>query len=144
MEKTKDEHRLDIAVDLEMTVKQGDFMNVLERIAARRLNGNKPKRMLTFSNLDTIAFFDSGRWKVGDRIEMMLSLPVDEVLQGRPVTPQEVVELFWTNAGPSRSIAYEEIPGWGKFFRLTQRYTGDLELYDRIKRVRENSTNEAT
>jgi hypothetical protein len=50
---------------------------------------------------------------------MMLSIPIDIVLQGKPVTPQEVVDLFKTNAGPSRSIAYEDIPGWGKFFRLT-------------------------
>jgi hypothetical protein len=76
---------------------------------------------------------------VGDRIEMMLSIPIDIVLQARPVTPQEVVDLFKTNAGPSRRIAYEDIPGWGKFFRLTQRYTGDRELYDRINRVREKA-----
>src|SRR5687767_351115 len=105
-------------------------MQLLERIVDRQLAGQKPKLMLTFSNMNTIAFYDSGKWKTGDRIEMMLSVPIDTVLQGRPVTPQEVVELFRTNAGPSRSITYEEIPGWGKFFRLTQRYTGNQELYD--------------
>jgi hypothetical protein len=130
MPKGYDDRVLEVATELELTVKEGDFFRVLERILKSRVDSvicwylrqvADGKRCLEF----------------GDPIEVVIDLRTESVISGRAVKPEDVVQLFVTDAGPSRSVALVmsrplmQGVAMRPAFRLTQRYVYDEQFKHR-------------
>jgi hypothetical protein len=128
--KQYDDLVLEVAEELELTSREGDFMRVLERILSASVAGAQPQVIWSIAQLDRKVEGQRMALRAGDQVEIGISIPVEAVLAGRDVMPQDVVDLFAGDKGPRR-IRLEMGPSGKLYFHLTQQYLYDDKLRDR-------------
>jgi hypothetical protein len=125
MSKPYDDLVLEVATELEATVRKGDFLANLERRTIRLRQSNKPKSVRSELR---VADAPAGE---PERIDWSIILPVTTVLAGRQVDPKDVVAVF----GDNRFIDLRQVEPEGQCFILTQRHIGDEDYLQRVATV---------
>src|SRR5665213_1339257 len=127
MAKKYDDLVLEVAEELELTAKEGDFIRILDTLIEKTPKWTTTPVVVAvnINNIDEIKINAQSVWKYGDRIEVTIWLRAEAVLGGRGVRPEDAISLFIPCANGTRSVDVEEREKLGPCFVLKQRYIAD-------------------